>query len=194
MLLDKQRFPILMALEAEAATIRAEALALGYDDFQPWTDEGAYIGDWRLFPLFMTSYPTSFVADFAANQRRCPRTMEILGRLPRVFAAGFSWMQPGCHITPHVDQKPDTQLRAHLGLRVPDGARFRVADKVHTWSEGEALVFEGLIDHESINQSNEPRIVMLFDFVLSPDELAYSREVLANTPARFKVSGGGRSM
>ncbi|MEZ5979854.1 MAG: aspartyl/asparaginyl beta-hydroxylase domain-containing protein [Planctomycetota bacterium] len=191
---DKTRFPILAELEAAFPIFLEEMQALSRDEYVLWPDTDAYLGEWWLFILFYNSYPDSLVVDFEANQRRCPRSMEFFAKHPSIFAAGFSWMEPGCHIVPHVDLKPDTQLRAHLALRIPDGAGFRVGDERHTWRDGEALVFEGLIDHETANFGSEPRILMMVDFTLTEEELAYSREFMSKVDPKFLASGGGRTM
>ncbi len=188
---DKSRFPILTAMEEAYPMMRREMEAIAKEDYVVWPDTGAYLGDWRLFLIVLNSYPRSLEVDFEANQRRCPGMMEWYHEHPNVFAIGFSWMEPNCHITPHVDLKPDTQLRAHLGLQIPSGARFRVGEGIHEWREGEAVVFEGLIDHEAVNGGSEPRIIVMLDFKLSRDELEYSREFMKNVDPRFLESGGG---
>lgn len=191
LLLDPSRFAVLRRLKAAYPIIRAEYEALEPEAWDAWPDTGAYSGDWTLFILFMSAAPESLQYAAEEHQRRCPRTMEFLRANPSIHSAGFSRMEPGCRIDPHVDLKPDTQLRAHLALDVPANCGFRLGDERHTWTPGEVTVFEGLIDHETANFGTAKRDVMLVDFWLEPDEVAYSRSVTRTADPRFFAAGGG---
>lgn len=191
LILDPDRFAVLRRLAEAHSVIAQEYAALEAGAYQAWPDTGAYSGVWSLFILFLNSYPDTLEVDFEANQRRCPRTMEFLRANPRIFAAGFSRMEPGCHIEPHVDEKPDTQLRAHLALTVPERCGYRLGHERSTWTPGRVTVFEGLIDHETANFGDRPRDVFLVDFELTEEELAYSRSVTRTADPRFFVAGGG---
>ena len=55
----------------------------------------------------------------------------------------------------------------HLGLVVPqqrDRCVMRVVDQNLTWEEGRCLVFDDTYDHEVHNDTDEERVVLLFDF------------------------------
>jgi beta-hydroxylase len=60
-------------------------------------------------------------------------------------------------------------LRLHLGLIVPeagpDKLAIRIEDRICTWAEGEALVFDDAYDHEAWNHTDETRVVLFVDFV-----------------------------
>lgn len=165
MFLDPDAFPFGPPLEAAFATIRAELDDLRPDEFVPWPDGGAYVGSWATFLLFLRTYPASLEGrvDFAKNQRRCPRTTQLLRDLG-CHTAGFSRMDPGCHIGKHVDLKANDELRCHLGLRVPPGALVRVGPQFATWLEGKCLLFDGAIEHETANLGSEPRTILMADF------------------------------
>jgi aspartate beta-hydroxylase len=48
-------------------------------------------------------------------------------------------------------------------LIVPPGCGFRVGSEVREWQPGTALVFDDTIEHEAWNDSDEQRVVMIFD-------------------------------
>ena len=170
MLLDPAEFAFTRALVASHDEIRAELATLGRDDFLLWPDRGAYGGEWLVAPLFMSSHYPGIEHCFAVNQARCPRTTARLRAIPGVTAAVFSWMEPGCHVYAHRDVKAIEVLRAHLALEVPDGARMRVGAEIHTWHEGQCLLFDGFIDHEAGNAGSRRRIVLMVDACLDGTE------------------------
>lgn len=190
LLFDSGVFPLLSAVESAYATIRREMEAIPPEDYIVWPDTGAYTGDWRLV-IFEYDYPIDLGVDFAANQARCPETVAFVRSQPAIFAAGYSRLEPGAHIFPHVDEKPDTHVRGHMGLDVGGSSRFRVGEELHGWRDGEALVFDGLIDHEVVNFGSEPRTLFIFDFTLSREELAYSRDFMRRVPPHLRRAGGG---
>jgi hypothetical protein len=170
MLLDAWRFAFTTALERHYDTFRGEFAALMREDFMLWPDRNAYRGQWLVAPLFMSSHYPGIEEHFARNQAKCPRSTACLRSIPGVTAAGFSWMEPGCHIPAHRDVKALHVLRAHLPLEVPDGARMRVAEDVHTWEEGRCLLFDGYLDHETRNEALVRRVVLLVDAALEGGE------------------------
>ena len=58
-------------------------------------------------------------------------------------------------------------LRCHLGLQIPktpEKCRMRVGDQTCVWQEGELFVFDDTYEHEVWNDTDEERVVLLFDF------------------------------
>jgi aspartate beta-hydroxylase len=51
----------------------------------------------------------------------------------------------------------------HLPLIVPPGCGFRVGNQVREWVPGHALIFDDTIEHEAWNDSDELRVVLIFD-------------------------------
>jgi len=185
MLMEAAQFELLSALEEVAEEIRAEAAALRASDYVVWPDRAAYTGTWLTFPLALRTYPDSLVVDLAAHRALCPQTSRVLDCHPRIFAAGFSRMEPGCHILPHVDKKEPNVLRAHLALKTGQHSVMRVAESLHHWVDGQALIFDALIDHETINLGSEDRLVLMFDFEMTEDELAYAKRFNSTVDPRF---------
>jgi ornithine lipid ester-linked acyl 2-hydroxylase len=170
MLPDPSEFAFTRGPRTEPGVFRAEFDRLGRDDVPLWPDRAAYGGDWRVAPLFMPSHRPGIEEQFAQHQAKCPRSTACLRAIPGVTAAAFSWMEPGCHIYAHRDVKAIEVLRAHLPLEAPVGARMRVATDVHTWREGQCLLFDGYIDHETGNEAPMRRVVLLVDARLEGEE------------------------
>ena len=58
-------------------------------------------------------------------------------------------------------------LRSHLGLIIPkdrEKCRIRVDDTITPWKEGEIFVFDDTYEHEVWNETDEERVILLFDF------------------------------
>lgn len=121
------------------------------------------------------------------NAAQCPRTMELLSRLPQPQVTGaspnamFSLLAPGTAIPPHVGVD-NTRLVCHLPLIVPEGCWFRVGAETRLWREGEAFAFDDTIEHEAMNPSDALRVVLIFD-VWHPGLSEIEREAIAATIA-----------
>ena len=103
-----------------------------------------------------------------ANARHCPRTLAALAALdqPDVLGASpnamFSLLAPRTRIPPHTGVA-NTRLVAHLPLIVPPACGFRCGATTVEWRAGEPFVFDDTIEHEAWNDSDELRVVMIFD-------------------------------
>ena len=103
-----------------------------------------------------------------ANADHCPKTLELLSKLPQVAIPGaapnamFSLLAPKTHIPPHTGVA-NVRLVAHLPLIVPPGCGFRCGARTCEWRVGEAFVFDDTIEHEAWNHSDELRVVLIFD-------------------------------
>ena len=107
--------------------------------------------------------------------RRCPATVETLGRTPHGPRDGmFTVLNPGVHITPHTGGV-NLLLTCHLALRIPPGCSITVAADERTWQEGRCVLFDDSFIHEARNQGSEQRAVLLWDVwhpELTPVEVA----------------------
>ncbi|MGH8284814.1 MAG: aspartyl/asparaginyl beta-hydroxylase domain-containing protein [Steroidobacteraceae bacterium] len=183
---DRAEFPYLQALEAKTDVIRAEliaALEMDRDRFSPYIayNPGEPVNQWRelnhslrwsAFHLWRGGAPVH------ENLERCPETAKALAALPLVEIGGlcpnamFSALAPKTRIPPHHGET-NARLVAHLPLVVPDGCVFRVGFEERRWSVGEVLVFDDTIEHEARNDSDELRVVLIFDLwnpLLEPAE------------------------
>jgi aspartyl/asparaginyl beta-hydroxylase (cupin superfamily) len=166
----------LETLEAASEDIAAEALAAlqgASGQFSPYVnfpagtpvDEWAALNgsmNWSVFPLWHDSTP------LPANQAVCPKTSAVLAQLPMCdvpgFAPGayFSVLKPRTRLPPHTGTT-NTRCIVHLPLVIPDGCRFRVGSQVRSWEKGKAWVFDDTIEHSAWNDSEQIRIILIFD-------------------------------
>jgi aspartyl/asparaginyl beta-hydroxylase (cupin superfamily) len=187
---DRQLFPFLDAIEAATDEIRAEFLKVHEEDrgFSPYLifDERLPVNQfkelnnstrWNAFHLLQQGEVVE------PNASRCPRTMELLASAPQPRIAGrapnamFSLLAPRTHIPPHSGVH-NTRLVIHAPLIIPAHCTFRVGSDIRPWKVGEAWAFDDTIEHEARNDSDELRVILMFD-IWRPDLSEAERELLA---------------
>lgn len=128
--------------------------------------------DWGAFYLW---YNGESVPE---NQARCPKTTAIMETLPLVFSGRrcpnvlFSRLKAGARIPPH-NGMINTRLICHLPLIIPSDCGFRVGNDVREWEPGKVWLFDDTVEHEAWNNSNQDRIILIFEVwkpELSEDE------------------------
>lgn len=99
-------------------------------------------------------------------QELCPATCELVKKIPGIYKAFYSVLEPGKPIPAHHGPYRG-YLRYHLGLKVPKEAppSIRIKDKFHFWKEGESILFDDTWDHEVINTAKEERVVLILDLL-----------------------------
>ncbi len=100
------------------------------------------------------------------NCQRCPQTADLLDHVPGIQNAFFSILAPGKHIPSHHGITKGL-VRCHLGLIVPENREactMSVGGVRCSWEEGQALFFDDTYPHMVHNNTNEERVVLLFDF------------------------------
>lgn len=169
-------FPWIEELQAQTAAIKAELeqlLAERQDDFTPYIayKPGDPVNQWRALNhsrAWSSLHLWAHGAPVQVNVNRCPRTAEALSKIEAVQIAGlcpnamFSALAPRTVIPPHTGET-NARLVAHLPLIVPPHCTFRVGHEWRTWRQGEVLVFDDTIEHEARNDSDELRVVLIFD-------------------------------
>ena len=101
------------------------------------------------------------------NCELCPETAAAMQKVPGMKTAVFSILSPNKHIPLHRGAYSGL-LRSHLALIVPKPAgscRIRVDDAHYQWEEGKVMVFDNSREHEAWNDSDQVRVVLLFDFL-----------------------------
>jgi aspartate beta-hydroxylase len=185
----RENFPWLDAVEAATDEIRAELkdVMKQANAFVPYVQgeenrpQKAQQGmlnnaDWSAFYLWKNG---EVVAESAA---RCPRTMAALANVPisqisnRSPSILFSLLRPGAHIPAH-NGFINTRLICHLPLIVPDKCRFRVGNETREWIEGKAWCFDDTIEHEAWNDSDQTRVILLFE-IWRPELTMRERELV----------------
>jgi len=189
---EREQFPWLEILEAATEDIAAEALAVLSDDrtgFRPYVDvppgtpldQWAGLNgsmDWSVYPLWHDG------ARMLEHVQRCPRTAAVLAQLPLCeipgYAPGafFSVLQPHTHLPPHTGTT-NTRSIVHLPLVVPSRCAFRVGAQKRLWEKGQAWVFDDTIEHEAWNDSDQIRIILIFD-IWNPLLSAAERELVSD--------------
>ena len=171
---ESSTYPALLAVQAAYPDIRAEMEGILADRapiprYHELDGDLIYVSGrfdrdkrWSVFMLY------SYGARPAANRRRCPKTCAVLDRIPGLVQASFSILDGGKSIPAH-EGPSRSYLRYHLALRVPKSnpPSIRIKDSWQVWEEGKTLFFDDSWDHEIVNRSEEPRVVLIVD-VLRP--------------------------
>jgi ornithine lipid ester-linked acyl 2-hydroxylase len=166
---DRGQFPWIARVEADWTKVRAELDNVmthrdAMPSFQEIMKEVSTIqqdDQWKTFFL------RGVGMDCAENARRCPKTMKLLETIPGCTTGFFSILSPHKHIPAHRGPWAGV-LRLHLGLMVPEPrhqCRIRIADQVHAWEEGKAIIFDDTYNHEVWNETEGYRVVLFVDFM-----------------------------
>lgn len=172
---QRSEFPWLDRVEAATDAIREELAGVMREQTafkpyvervpnQPHRDQNGMLEnpDWSAFYLWKNG---EIVPENAA---RCPRTLAALEDAPisrvknRSPSILFSQLRPHAHIPPHSGMV-NTRLICHLPLIVPAHCRFRVGNDTRAVEAGKAWVFDDTMEHEAWNDSNETRVILLFE-------------------------------
>jgi len=133
-------------------------------------------GDWKQFELYSQGIKKS---------KNCEKT-RVTCALIDTFAPAryckrgqtkFSVMEPGTHVWPHCGPT-NCRLRAHLGLKIPNGTKIRVAKTEKTWEEGKFLIFDDSFEHEVWHNGTSPRLILIVD-IWHPDLTESQRKSLS---------------
>ena len=189
---ERGEFDWASAFEAQTATIKAELeamLAARAEQFEPYvaadadrsggTAPNAHLAgstNWSAYHLLKNGDPVE------GHAEQFPATLAALEVAPIPHIAGrspmalFSLLKPGAHIRPHHGLF-NFRLICHLPLIVPPGCMLRVGNQQRNWNEGELLIFDDSMEHEARNQSDQERIILLFE-IWRPEIGEADREAL----------------
>ena len=200
---SREQFSWLQQLEAAVPDIREELLDVLRDEaeFKPYVQRdparpSLASGGMLDNPSWSALYLWKNGAVVTRHAARCPRTMAAMAQVPLTAVPGrspsvlFSLLRPGAHIPAHTGFV-NTRLICHLPLIVPPGCRFRVGNETREWVEGRAWVFDDTIEHEAWNDSDKPRVVLLFEVWQPALTVAERVAVGALFEAIDKQPGGG---
>ena len=183
---ERSLFPWAEELESKTALIREElkaALADEGQDFQPYINlrPGQPVDQWRdlnrsarwsHYGLWRNGQPDE------AHLAKCPETRRALEAVDMAEIGGlcpnamFSALAPHTEIPPHTGET-NARLVVHLPLVVPEKCTYRVGFDRRTWTEGELLIFDDTIEHTARNDSDQLRVILIFDVwnpLLAPEE------------------------
>ena len=97
-------------------------------------------------------------------ERYCPRTVELLQRVPAIKAALFAELPRGSKLNRHRDPYAGS-LRYHLGLATPNDDRccIWVDNQPYSWRDGQGVIFDETYIHWVRNDTDEDRLILLCD-------------------------------
>lgn len=163
--LDTAEFPWTADIEANWTTVLAEAESVlkereaipSLSEISPDHERLTSDGKWQSFFLWGYGYKSPL------NCKRCPKTTEIVERIPGLMTAMFSIHAPGIHIPRHKGVTKGMVV-CHLGLIVPkarEKCRMQVEDRLLHWDPGKTFVFDDTYAHEVWNDTDEDRVILL---------------------------------
>lgn len=200
---ERAQFPWLEGIEAQTDVIRDELQVLLREhskDFAPYVNHapGAPLNQWAELQQSKKWSALFLWKDGARVEQHCkicPKTVAALEALPLAHIPGyspcgfFSALQPHTRIPPHTGV---TNVRAivHLPLILPGRCYFRVGNETREWKLGEALVFDDTIEHEAWNDSDQLRVVFIFD-IWNPGLSQAERELVCELLSATRDYYGG---
>ncbi len=169
-IMDVSEFPELAELQENWEIIRDEALALnaegGFDKIGDKESASFYDIGFRTFYKYGWTkfYLNWYGYTHESAKRTCPKTVEILSKVPAVNGAMFSILPPGGQLTRHLDPVA-CSLRYHLGLATPndDKCYISIDDHKYSWRDGDPLLFDVTFLHYAHNDSDKLRVILMCD-------------------------------
>jgi beta-hydroxylase len=166
--LDGRLFPWAAEFEAHWQAVRVELEALlhyrdelpRFQDISPDQYRISPDDKWKAFVFYGFGYRSEH------NCRICPQTARLLDRVPGIENAFFSILAPGKMVPSHRGISKSL-VRCHLGLIIPpepERCFMDVGEVRCTWQEGQLLIFDDTYPHAVCNDTNQERVVLLFDF------------------------------
>jgi aspartyl/asparaginyl beta-hydroxylase (cupin superfamily) len=180
---SKKLFPNVDRLRLAFSTVQREARAAMIESkpikndlyFQGLADDG-----WKRFYI-------KWYGPIDPKARMiCPETSRLLESMPEVHLGMFSILMPGSRIPPHFGPARMC-LRYHMGIFTPNDekCRIKVGNDSYFWKDGEDVMFDDTIQHEVINDTDKPRIILFLDI-----ERPQNRGIFSNlTKAMIKHGG-----
>ncbi len=97
-------------------------------------------------------------------KKLCPKTLEILEKIPSINGAMFSVLPAGSKLTRHLDPVA-CSLRYHLGLVTPnsDDCFINVDGSNYSWRDGEGFLFDETYVHYARNDTKDLRLILMCD-------------------------------
>jgi aspartate beta-hydroxylase len=173
---DRQQFSWVKDLESQTQAIKQElegALASQSQDFTPYIEykpgepvnqwhQLNHSNKWSTYKLWQGGTPV------VEHLSQCPKTKTALKAVDMADIDGlcpnamFSALAPHTEIPPHHGET-NARLVVHLPLIVPADCTYRVGYEQRTWKVGETLIFDDTLEHTARNDSDDLRVVLIFD-------------------------------
>lgn len=174
---EREQFPFLREVEQATDMIREELLGVLADENEltPYVDmpdqapAAAIFRELNRSPNWSAYHLYRHGERVEAHCRRCPNTVALFESLPLLRIPEhspeilFSVLKPKTHIPPHTGVI-NGRLTVHLPLIVPENCgALRAGNEARRWQTGECLIFDDSYVHEAWNQSEQTRVVLIFD-------------------------------
>ncbi|MGN6192947.1 MAG: aspartyl/asparaginyl beta-hydroxylase domain-containing protein [Rhodanobacteraceae bacterium] len=162
---DRKRFTAVDVLRDNWQTIRDEAAGLfdqGHIRDALKDDDASFASflkvGWKRF------YVKWYGEPLPSAQTLCPKTVELVNRIPGVKAAMFALLPPGTTLNPHRDPFAGS-LRYHLGLITPNSpdCHIFVDGQEYFWRDGEDVIFDETCVHWVENKTGMTRVIFFAD-------------------------------
>lgn len=164
-ILKVEDFPELDAVRENWETIREEALALYEAGHIKKSDKYNDLAFNSFFKRGWKRFYFRWYGDYLPSARElCPKTTEILEKVPTINAAMFTLLSPRSMLVKHRDPFAGS-LRYHLGLVTPNSedCRIYIDGEPYHWRDGEDIVFDETYIHRAVNDTDETRIILFCD-------------------------------
>ena len=173
---ERSDFEWVDALEASTPAIKAELMTVmdaAQGEFKPYIayQPGTPVNQWQELnhsKRWSSYFLWRHGQQVAEHLVKCPETAKALGAVEMAEIGGlcpnamFSVLAPHTRIPPHHGET-NARLIVHLPLVVPEHCLYRVGFEQRRWKVGEVLIFDDSIEHEARNDSDEVRVVLIFD-------------------------------
>jgi beta-hydroxylase len=162
---NPDKFPELKTLQDNWEVIRDEAISLNNATHIKASDD---LDDLGFNSFFRTGWKRFYLKWYGANltsaKQLCPKTLELIDKLPSVKGGMFAMLPPGARLGKHRDPYAGS-LRYHLGLVTPnsDDCYISVDGEKYSWRDGEAVMFDETYIHYAENKTDTNRIILFLD-------------------------------
>lgn len=130
--------------------------------FQPYFIESLSGKDgWRTF-----SFKTWGI-DVKKALKAANTINSIANQFPQIVSISINLLPAGTKIAPHHGDS-NTFFRVHMGIQIPCGlpeCGFKVNGEEKAWENGKLLIFNDANRHEAWNNSEQDRIIVVFDIL-----------------------------
>ncbi|MFT4539440.1 MAG: beta-hydroxylase [Planctomycetota bacterium] len=174
--IDTAQFPELQVFRSNWKVIAAEAQALFDQDEIRASAKREDIAFNTFFKRGWKRFYFKWYHDVLPSaEALCPKTTELVRSVPSVHAAMFTLLPPGGELGEHHDPFAGS-LRYHLGLITPndDACRIYVDGKMHSWRDGEHVLFDETYIHSARNDTDQTRIIFFADVARPVHTRAFS--------------------
>jgi len=164
-ILDPEDLPELALLQDNWETIRDEACQLHDGGEIRACERKQDIAFNTFFKRGWKRFYLKWYDDYLPSARSlCPKTIELVERIPSIQAAMFALLPPGSRLGAHRDPFAGS-LRYHLGLKTPnsDDCWIEIDGERHSWRDGKALLFDATYIHEAHNRADQTRLILFCD-------------------------------